>query len=223
MDDRRESVVEATKTCQNFIRELGVENVMTEEGKSAFGRRIKSEYVFEWFSDNNQSRNGVQAEVINDFDAEFKHIKSVYEIAKTDPELAKAICEKIAALSKSDNIADKRAADMLATYFLQDETHGAFPSPTSCIHQVTKTINGELATQAENMFLARDSDYKPYDADKFVTADKLLEKEIDNQNGLGAAFRKIAQGAVEFVGDAYKFVEDVNAQVIAEQKNGARE
>ncbi len=183
-EDRRESVVTATKKCEALVEKWGVEKVMDADYEYD-KNRIKSEYDFKWHTSNNQSRNREQADVIRDFDYEFGHAKSIYKIAEKDPALAKQIYNDILALSKSSNKADQRAADMLATYFLRDHQHEIFPNPTSFYRDIKPynlKANGKDITQAERVFLINDGDFTPYHADRFKAAGKVLDEVIANSH-----------------------------------------
>ncbi len=184
MDSREPSVVNAIKVCQWFVNGFGLFNVMNKDGWKTYGHKIKPEYEFWLLTDKTQSRCEKQAAVINDFNAEFIHSKSVFEIAKTNPDLARRMCDYIIQLSQSNHYYDRRAADMLAVYFLRDEEHGFFPTPNSFRRDAVLSVNGKPATIAELVFLHNDESYFPFGSTRFQLASDALDAEINNSQKL---------------------------------------
>ncbi len=188
VEDRRESVVKAVEICRDFVKKFGFDHVMHAEGRPYFEKRIKDEYDFGAFTRNNNGFNREQADFIRDFDVEFKSAISVFEIAKTYPDLARQMTAHILSLSKSKNIADKRAADLLATYFLQDDEHPVFPSRSLFLRANDEDliINGNPVTRAENIMIVSDEGYISYDDNSFFSADYILNAEITMRNSENA-------------------------------------
>ncbi len=194
-EDRRESVVKAVGVCRGFVKQFGFDHVMYAEGRTYFEKRIKDEYDFGALTRNNNSSNREQADFIRDFDEEFKSAISIYEIAKTNPELARSMMARITEMSKSEDVADQRAAAALATYYLRDDEHDIFPSRGRAMRANNEglTINGKAATRHEVTLLANDGDFqsKTYPASQYEQANNALENQLDEVE-LGKAKQELA-------------------------------